>query len=203
VAENGRLPKSLLHPVAGEGELVEAAAAAWNALAAHVYGKLGIKLAPNGADSTYRTFERQVWWRNYWCGRGLCGNAAVPGTSNHGWGLAVDTDDSYYVGKYGAPFGFQKPWSDAPQEPWHFRYAAGHYDGPNPGPDYRPKPPRWYRRLGNRIEQARKRRLSKKRRRKFGDPTATRRALLHRQIQRLGRQIARWVKRRNEWEAKH
>lgn len=199
MSSNGNLPASSLRPVAGGGNLEPSAAAAWNALAAKVYSELGVKIAPNGPDSTYRPYARQVYWRNYWCSRGLCGNAAVPGTSNHGLGLAVDTDDSALVNAYGAPYGWQKAWSDAPAESWHFRYAPGHYDGPDPGPDYRGTPPKWYRRLGNRIEQARKRRQSKRARRKHGDPTAKRRAQLHRQIQRLGEQIKRWVTRRRRW----
>lgn len=199
MSSNGNLPASELRPVAGGGMLTPDAAATWNALAAHIYKTRGVKIAPNGPDSTYRPYARQVYWRDYWCSRGLCGNAAIPGTSNHGLGLAVDTDDSALVNAYGAPYGWQKAWSDAPAESWHFRYAPGHYDGPDPGPDYRGTPPKWYRRLGNRIEQARKRRQSKRARRKHGDPTATRRARLHRQIQRLGDQIKRWIKRRRRW----
>lgn len=197
---NGAIPQSALRPVAGGGYLAPEAAAAWNALAAHVYREQGVKIAPNGPDSTYRSLARQQYWRDYWCSRGLCGNAAIVGTSNHGLGLAVDTDDSALVNRYGAPYGYQKAWSDAPAEIWHMRYTPGHYNGPDPGPDYHGKPPKWYRRLGNRIEQARKRRQSKRERRRHGDPTAKRRAQLHRQIQRIGSQIKRWVKRRRKWD---
>ena len=38
----------------------------------------------------YRTYAQQVAERNYWCSLGLCQFAAVPGTSVHGWGKAVD-----------------------------------------------------------------------------------------------------------------
>lgn len=110
---NGAIPQSALRPVAGGGYLAPEAAAAWNALAAHVYRELGVKIAPNGPDSTYRSLARQQYWRDYWCSRGLCGNAAIVGTSNHGLGLAVDTDDHYLLERYGAPFGYQKAWSDA------------------------------------------------------------------------------------------
>lgn len=197
---NGAFPDSALRPVAGGGKLVPTAAAAWNAMAAHIYKTEGIKIAPNGPDSTYRSYARQVYWRDYWCSRGLCGNAAVPSTSNHGLGLAVDTDDHYLLERYGAPFGWQKAWSDAPAEVWHYRYSAGHYSGGDPGPDYKAKPPRWYKRLGKRIEQLRKRRQSKRARRRHGDPTAKRRAQLHRQIQRLGNLIDRLLRRRKEWQ---
>ena len=203
--ENGRIPESARRPIAGLGTLMPPAAAAWNAMAAHIYEETGVRIAPNGPISSYRTFEQQEDMRAYWCGRGACENAAVPGTSNHGWALAVDTDDSELVNRYGAPFGFQKGWSDAPQEPWHFKYVDGHYSGDDPGPDYldsKPKP-RWFKRLGNRIDAARKRRQSKKQRRKHGDPTATRRAQLHRQIQKLGDAISRWMKRRKRWLEKN
>ncbi len=135
---NGQIPLSALKPIAGSGYLEEHAAAAWNAMAVHILKETGVHIAPAGPDSSYRPYARQVYWRNYWCGQGNCGNAAVPGTSNHGWGLAVDVV-SYaipYVQKYGAPFGWQKQWSDASWEPWHFKYAPGHYSGPDPGPSY-------------------------------------------------------------------
>lgn len=193
MATNGNIPASDLGPIAGGGQLVHPAAAAWNAMAAHIYHETGVKIASNGSLSTYRTYAQQVYMKSVYGS-----NAATPGTSNHGWGLAVDTDDSYYVNKYGAPFGYQKAWSDASWEPWHMKYAAGHYSGKNPGPDYSSKPPKpkWWKRVGNRIEQARKRRDSKKQRRKHGDPTAQRKSLLHRQIQKLNDVIQRLVKRR-------
>ena len=36
----------------------------------------------------------QQWWRDFYCFFGLCGYAAVPGTSIHGWGRAVDFEDA-------------------------------------------------------------------------------------------------------------
>ena len=49
---------------------------------------------PTGSTSQpaecYRDYAGQVYERNYWCARKLCGNAATPGYSNHGWGKAVD-----------------------------------------------------------------------------------------------------------------
>jgi hypothetical protein len=41
----------------------------------------------------YRDYAGQVYWRTWWCNVGKCGNAAVPGTSNHGWGKAIDIHD--------------------------------------------------------------------------------------------------------------
>lgn len=194
MASNGQIPDSELRPIAGSGRLVPPAAAAWNAMAAHIYHETGLKIAPNGSLSSYRTYQQQVYMKSVYGS-----NAATPGTSNHGWGLAVDTDDSYYVNKYGAPFGFQKAWSDASWEPWHMKYASGHYNGKDPGPDYSSKPPKpkWWKKVGNKIEQLRKRRASKKQRRKQGDPTDERKAKLHSQIQRIGDHIKKLIKRRN------
>src|SRR6478672_11412423 len=48
---------------------------------------------PPRIESCYRSFEMQEWWRNFYCFFGGCGFAAVPGTSVHGWGRAVDFQD--------------------------------------------------------------------------------------------------------------
>ena len=80
--------------------------------------------------------------------------AAVPGTSNHGWGLAldiaeerngkpgIDSISSKFVEwliKNAATYGFS---AEAQSEPWHWRYVAGDripaavlaYEGQNPAP---------------------------------------------------------------------
>lgn len=194
MAENGRLPASSLRPIAGEGQLAAAAAAAWNALAQRVYRETGVKIASNGSLSTYRTYQQQVYMK------GVYGsNAATPGTSNHGWGLAVDTDDHEIVNRYGAPYGWQKAWSDASWEPWHFRHRPdlASWHGKDPGPDYGPTRPPWWKRVGKQIQAARTRRLSKKRRRKQTE-NPDRKAQLHHQIQRLRNLIDRLLDRRRD-----
>jgi len=157
--ENGRLPDSALSPIAGGGRLRHDAAAAWNAMAAYIYRKTGYKIAPKGPDSSYRTYEGQVYWRKYWCDQGQCSNAAVPGTSNHGWGTAVDVKDKKdreLIDKYGERFGWAKKWSDAPNEWWHLKYKEGVYTGPDPGPDYGHDPKA--ERIKERIRQLRPKR---------------------------------------------
>ena len=192
MAENGRLPASSLRPIAGEGQLAAAAAAAWNALAQRVYRETGVKIASNGSLSTYRTYQQQVYMK------GVYGsNAATPGTSNHGWGLAVDTDDHEIVNRYGAPYGWQKAWSDASWEPWHFKYAPGHFNGKDPGPTYGPKHPPWWKTVGHKIKAARKRRLAKKARREATE-NPERRSVLHKAIGKLTRLIERLTKRREK-----
>lgn len=145
MAENGKLPASDLAPIA-QGQLRKDCAAAWNAMNVESR-KLGLELVPTGSKSSYRTYEQQVELYNAYL-NGTGNLAAKPGTSNHGWGTAVDTPNQNYwdmITRIGAKYGYSKAWSDAPSEPWHFVYQAGHYSGPDPGPDGQsstiPKPP--------------------------------------------------------------
>jgi GH25 family lysozyme M1 (1,4-beta-N-acetylmuramidase) len=132
---NGQAPHSALSPVAQGGcvKAPRAAARAWN----NMQLRAGRILPANGCDSAYRTLARQVFWRNFWCARGKCGNAAVPGTSNHGSDLlgAIDTSPTTVVptiNAIGGRFGWCKRpqtvngvscFSDASHEPWHVRYT--------------------------------------------------------------------------------
>jgi len=61
----------------------------------------GVRLVP---AECYRDYAGQVAARDSWCRRGACHMAAVPGTSNHGWGKAVDFSDSQ-----GASLTFNSP----------------------------------------------------------------------------------------------
>lgn len=123
MAVNGRLPASDLAPIAG-GRLAKPAALRWNAMNYYRRSRGLLTILPNGSFSSYRDFAGQVTMRNMWCAQGKCQNAAVPGTSNHGWGLAVDANNPAGVNASGARFGWQKKWSDAPWEPWHFKWAG-------------------------------------------------------------------------------
>jgi hypothetical protein len=131
---NGQLPASALAPIA-DGELERLAAAAWNAMNVKARSE-GLELVPTGSMSSYRTLEQQkILYARYQAGTGNL--AAVPGTSNHGWGLAVDVATPAMramIDRIGAPFGWSKEWSDAPSEWWHIKFQAGHYSGPDPGP---------------------------------------------------------------------
>ena len=91
MAENGRLPKSDLAPIAG-GELRKDAAAAFNAMNVESR-RLGLELRPTGSKSSYRTYaEQEYFWNLYQSGRGNL--AAHPGTSNHGLGLGRRSRDA-------------------------------------------------------------------------------------------------------------
>ncbi len=127
MAANGRLPASMLAPVAG-GRLRKDAALAWNALNVRSRARHGVTLMPLGGMSTYRTYAQQVWLWNNVPHRHDTNWVAVPGTSNHGWGLAVDLASMgmrRILDELGAPFGWAKRWSDAPLEFWHIRYRPG------------------------------------------------------------------------------
>lgn len=131
---NGRLPASTLAPIAG-GQLERTAAAAWNAMNAEARAA-GVELRPTGSKSSYRTYAQQVeLYDLYRSGRGNL--AAVPGTSNHGWGLAVDlatTQMRSTLDRIGRKYGWAKEWSDAPSEWWHIKYRPGVWSGPDIGP---------------------------------------------------------------------
>jgi hypothetical protein len=134
VASNGQLPPEALAPIAG-GQLEKFAAAAWNAMNAEAR-RNGVELRPTGSKSSYRTYAQQVELYNlYLSGKGNL--AARPGTSNHGWGLAVDlatTQMRAMLDRIGRKYGYAKEWSDAPSEWWHIKYRAGVWSGPDPGP---------------------------------------------------------------------
>ena len=91
MAENGRLGDSDLAAIPG-GRLSKEAAANWLALRTAGGKQFGIFISPLGPASSYRTFDKQQeFWNLYQAGKGNL--AAKPGTSNHGWGNAVDLAD--------------------------------------------------------------------------------------------------------------
>jgi GH25 family lysozyme M1 (1,4-beta-N-acetylmuramidase) len=132
---NGQLPESALSPAATGvhcakplGQFSNEAAAAYNtaALAA------GKRLPTNGCSSAYRPLSiQQEFWTLYITGRGNL--AAVPGTSNHGWGTAGD--ESVWVQGYLKLHGHRFCWRkiEAFSESWHYNYIPGCWHRPNPG----------------------------------------------------------------------
>lgn len=114
---NGRLAKSELAPIPG-GELRKDAAAAWNAPG----GPADAGLVPTGSRSSYRTYAEQ---EQLYAELGA-GMAAVPGTSNHGLGIAIDLPEQWmwdWMEKHGAKYGWSK--TEAFHEPWHWNYVGG------------------------------------------------------------------------------
>src|SRR5579884_2568425 len=126
MSTNGGLGRSELAAIRG-GYLRTDAAAAFNALDSESQRRFAIPLYPVGPLGSYRTYTQQVYlWNLYVSGRGYL--AARPGTSNHGWGLAVDVATAKMRGvidRIGDRFGWSKRWSDAPGEWWHIKYRPG------------------------------------------------------------------------------
>ena len=127
---NGLIPPSALCPIGvGSHSLRCDAAAAYKAMSTAFASAFG---TPVCITDSYRTYGSQV--RLYGQKPAL---AAVPGTSNHGWGLAVDLCGG--IERFGTPeyqwlkanagrFGFLHPdWAEpgnGREEPWHWEYAG-------------------------------------------------------------------------------
>jgi hypothetical protein len=121
MAQNGQLSASELASIPG-GKLAIEAAAAWNAPG----GPGDANLLPTGSESSYRTLAGQEKQRAFWCGQGKCGNAAVPGTSNHGLGLCVDLEETWmraWIDEHGGEYGWRK--TEASSEWWHVNFVGG------------------------------------------------------------------------------
>jgi hypothetical protein len=131
--QNGALPQSELSPIYYPGATVylqKDAAAAWNAMREYCRAR-GVDIYVKGPNSAYRTIAQQKLMKKLYGS-----NAATPGTSNHGLGIAVDLATQEMrraIDKWGAQFGWSKKWSDAAWEWWHIKYKPGVWHGTNPG----------------------------------------------------------------------
>lgn len=162
--ENGNLDPDLLVGVGKRGQLHHLCARAWFALCAEAT-TAGFNLTYT-YGGTYRTYADQAWlfrsrymvggqhggckvWDGaLWCKKLVNGkvpaSAAVPGTSNHGLGLAIDTaldndpgdgvspDDAEnitpaleWLSIHAPRFGFSWEGPVTAIEPWHLRYVTG------------------------------------------------------------------------------
>jgi zinc D-Ala-D-Ala carboxypeptidase len=120
-AGNGMLPDSLLSPIAEGQSLAKPAAGSFLRMQAAAR-RDGITI---GITDSYRNYDDQV---DIAARKGIYGQggwAAVPGTSNHGWGMALDLDldDSAqaWMRDNGWRYGF---FEDVPNEPWHWTYRS-------------------------------------------------------------------------------
>ncbi|TFV89448.1 D-alanyl-D-alanine carboxypeptidase family protein [Blastococcus sp. CT_GayMR16] len=127
---NGLIPPSAMCPLGVAGHSLRCdAAAAYRAMSGAFAAAFG---SPICITDSYRTYASQV--RLYGQKPAL---AAVPGTSNHGWGLAVDLCggiENYDTAPYNwmkvnaGRFGFLHPdWAEpgnGREEPWHWEYAG-------------------------------------------------------------------------------
>jgi LAS superfamily LD-carboxypeptidase LdcB len=136
---NGKIPRHDLAEIVPpdddkdlEGPAVLHPEAAWNYQRMRDAAKsAGVALT---ISYSYRTYEKQV--HKYELFKNHGGNrAAEPGTSNHGWGTALDMSIPGYPEANSNPqfkwlksnalrFGFHN--NDSPSEPWHWDYEGGH-----------------------------------------------------------------------------
>jgi hypothetical protein len=117
---NGRIPNALLTPIGiGQHRL-------WGP-AAQSFMQMRSAAAADGASlsvtDSYRSYDNQVLLAAQ---KGLTKNggwAAVPGTSEHGWGLAVDVDVDQrgfqWLQAHGAQYGWVQR---SAREPWHWEF---------------------------------------------------------------------------------
>lgn len=134
-ARNGQLPAQWLVPATTGCTVYWEAAASLRELIANA-ARDGITITP---VSCYRDYAGQVAARESWCARGQCHMAAVPGTSNHGWGKAIDLRDGAGPMTYDSAgykwllekagfYGWLHPKvmkADGPvPEPWHWEWVG-------------------------------------------------------------------------------
>ena len=157
---NGKLPPEMMRGINPKGQMHHLAANAWNAMA-HRASLDGVFLSNVGSFRSYdqqyalfmqryvkgdsgdsrritRKFQGAVWML-----KPKMAQAAVPGTSNHGWGLAIDacllvdgkivsissrpkgsryTTGVEWLMEHADNYGFS--W-ELQSEPWHLRYYVG------------------------------------------------------------------------------
>jgi zinc D-Ala-D-Ala carboxypeptidase len=117
---NGQIPSEALAPLGvGSHRLWAPAATAFQQMSAAAAAD-GVTI---GVTDSYRSYDSQVDLARR---KGLYsqgGLAATPGTSNHGWGLALDLDlddqAQSWMREHGWQYGFVE---SVPREPWHFEY---------------------------------------------------------------------------------
>lgn len=154
---NGKLSSSIYSSVAGINgtptvTLVDPAMRAWKALSQTAL-RDGIVLAATSLADSYRTYaqQRTLFLLRYgpdltqygckrwdsdgngvselWCKKDPSyATAAVPGQSNHGWGLAIDIANAAgarldWLEAHAVSFGWS--WELVPEEPWHIHYYSG------------------------------------------------------------------------------
>ena len=120
--DNGRIPAGALSEVGSTGHRLAAPAAAAMEGLLRAARQDGVTI---GITDSYRGYDEQVDLARR---KGLYaqgGLAAAPGTSDHGWGLAVDLDldarAQAWMRANAGRFGFAE---NTPREPWHWKFTA-------------------------------------------------------------------------------
>jgi hypothetical protein len=117
---NGKLPRELLTPIGIGQHRLWAPAAQQFITMRTAAAQQGVSIS---VTDSYRNYDSQV---ELAARKGLSQNgglAAVPGTSEHGWGLAVDMDVNgagmAWLKANGASYGWVQP---STREPWHWEF---------------------------------------------------------------------------------
>ena len=117
---NGKIPESALQAVGGTGARLWSPAAEKLEKLMSAAAKDGVHI---GVTDSYRSYAAQVDVAQR---KGLYsqgGLAAKPGTSEHGWGMAVDLDldgsAQTWMRAHGSEYGFVE---DTPRESWHWAF---------------------------------------------------------------------------------
>jgi cell wall-associated NlpC family hydrolase len=127
---NGFIPLTALCGIGIAGHALRCdAASSFQAMSSAFGSSFGRSLC---VTDSYRAFDSQV--RLYGLKPAL---AAIPGTSNHGWGLAVDlcggaesfgSPEYLWLARYGPSFGWSNPpWAQpgrGREEPWHWEFVG-------------------------------------------------------------------------------
>jgi hypothetical protein len=128
VQRNGVFTEANTDPILG-GRLWTEAALTWNAMhAAYVAaGGHPNDFLPTGPASSARSYAQQLSLKAQWSAAGQPQKAATPGTSNHGWGIAVDCPSARaqaWLLRHGGAYGWSHDEGASVGEPWHFRYVG-------------------------------------------------------------------------------
>lgn len=123
VAQNGVFNEANTDPIPG-GRLWPEAALTWNAMHAAYVARGGSprEFVPGGPNSSARTVGAQRMFYSQ-----QPPPAAYPGTSNHGWGIAVDVGTraaAAWILRNGARYGWSHDEGARVGEWWHFRYVG-------------------------------------------------------------------------------
>lgn len=152
--DNGRIPADAMR----KATVIEGANGLLRTDASLALDRLGRLALAAGYDvrvtDLYRTYATQVRLKAEWCARKRCQMAATPGTSNHGWGDAVDNGYSYGPKSFGrwmhanaatcrAHGWFWPTWAQRTRtyELWHWEYLAALDKSRNVSPNAAPPPP--------------------------------------------------------------
>jgi hypothetical protein len=124
---NGHINTNILVDVSGREDYLEPTAAAqWLRMRAACLAATGVVINPAPGSSCYRPYVTQVEFYNlYQQGKGNV--AAYPGTSNHGWGRAIDLtgyESSAAVWNWlqsnASTYGYSWATGQASGERWHW-----------------------------------------------------------------------------------